>query len=137
MARYAQDGIEDEGPALRAHIRHAHQPQEKTALRFGRLAEIWTAMSIGIMMIAVVLLVVFTRRFIVVGLGGLLLVMITIESAFRRRLANLIRWIAIFLAIAGILVLLYQFFWFLLTAAVLITGLYIIISNLRELFARR
>lgn len=137
MARYAQDGIEDEEPVLRAHIRHAHQPQEKTALRFSRLAEIWAAMSIGIMMIAVVFLVIFTRRFIVVGLGGLVLVMITIESAFRRRLANLIRWIAIFLAIAGILVLVYQFFWFLLTAAVLFTGLYIIISNLRELFARR
>ncbi len=137
MALYAQDGLDGEGTALRAHIRHAHEPQEKTPLRFNRLAEIWAAMSIGVMMIAVVLLVIFTRRFIVVGLGGLLLAMITIESAFRRRLANLIRWITITLAIVGILVLVYQFFWHVLTAAVLITGLYIIISNLRELFARR
>lgn len=137
IKQYAVDALNGRETSLRAHIRHAHHPQAKNPLRFSRLAEIWAAISIGMMMMAVVLLIIFARPFLVLGLGGLLLVMVAIEAAFRRRLADLVRWIAILLAIAGVLILMYQFFWYILLGGVMITGFYMIISNLRELFARR
>jgi hypothetical protein len=121
---------------LRAHIKHPHQPQAKSALRFSGLAEIWAAISIGLMIIGVVLMVLFAKPFLVYGLASLSLLMIVVEAAFKRRLADLVRWIAIILATISLGVLVVQFFWFILMVAVVITGLYMIISNLRELFAR-
>ncbi|MFA7408256.1 MAG: hypothetical protein WCY93_10630 [Anaerolineaceae bacterium] len=132
--------VEDASPnmaLLRAHIKHSHKPQEKKSLRFNWVAEIWAAVSIGLMIIAVVLLVIFARPFLGYGLVGLLLLMITIEAAFKRRLANLVRWISIILAIFSLMVLVVQFFSYIILAVVVITGVYMIISNLRELFSRR
>ena len=56
------------------------------------------------------------------GLVGLLLLMITIEAAFKRQLANLVRWIAIILAVFSLMVLVVQFFWYIILAGVVITG---------------
>lgn len=137
LEQYIKDVSAGRAARLRAHIHHAHEPSIKKPLRFSRLAEIWAAVSIGLMMMAVVFLILFARPFLVVGLVGLLMVMITIESAFRRTLANVVRWIAIILAMGGLLILIYQFFWFILLGAMMITGFHMIISNLRELFARR
>jgi hypothetical protein len=137
IERYAVDIRDGKRTALRAHIKHAHHPQAKKSLRFSRLAEIWAAISIGLMMITVVLLIVFARSFLLIGLAGLVLVLITIEAAFRRRMADLLQLIAILLAISGLLILIYQFFWLIVLAAAMITGFYMIVSNLRELFARQ
>jgi hypothetical protein len=137
IERFGVDLKNGKRPALRAHIRHAHHPQVKKSLRFSRLAEIWAAISIGLMMIAVVLLILFARSFLFIGLAGLLLVLITIEAAFRRRLADLLQLIAILLAICGMLILIFQFFWLIVLAGAMVTGFYMIISNLRELFARQ
>ena len=136
LGQYDLDARAGRGERLRAHIRHAHRPAVRTPLRFSRLAEIWAAVSIGLMMLAVVLLVMFARPFLIVGLLGLLMVMVTIESAFRRRIANVVRWFAILLAVGGLLILVYQFFSYILLAVMLIIGFYMIVANLRELLAR-
>ena len=136
LDQFAKDQEEGKGTRLRAHIRHAHQPAVKRTLRFSRLAEIWAAVSIGLMMVAVVLLVIFARPFLFVGLAGLLMVMIAIESAFRRTLAIVVRWISILLALVGLSILLYQFFGIILLTIMMITGFYMIVANLRELLSR-
>lgn len=128
---------QDIAESLRAHIQHPHRPQIKKALRLSWLAEVWAAVSIGVMMIAVALLIVFARQFLLLGLGGMLLVMVVIEAAFKRRLSRLVRWIAIALAMGGFAILLFEFFWYFILAIVMITGFYMIIENLRELSARR
>ena len=133
---YAKDGINKEH-LLRDHIHHAHRPQIIKNLRFSGVAEIWAAISIGMMMIAVVLLIVFARQFLLVGLGAMMLAMVTIEAAFKRRLSALVRWIAIVLAVGAFLILMYEFFWIFLLAIVMFTGFYMIVSNLRELGVRR
>lgn len=137
IERYSVECARVQPSSLRAHIQHAHQPQPKKSLRFDWLAEVWAAISIGLMIIGVVLLVIFAQPFFIYGLIGLSLLMITVEAAFKRRLAILVRWIAIIMATAGFLILVYQFFWYILLVVVVITGIYMIISNLRELFARR
>lgn len=124
-------------PNLRGHIQYAHQPRSKRNLRFPVLAEVWAAVSIGVIMIAVVLLILFARPFLLWGLGALLLVMITIEAAFRRRLSTLVRWTAVGLAAFGLFILLYEFFWVFILVLLMGIGFYMIIENLRELIARR
>ena len=122
---------------LRAHIQHAHKPQIEKTLRFNRLAEVWAAVSIGVMLIASVALFVFARPLFWVGLGGLLLVMLGIEAAFQRRLWAVVRWISLALALAAFLILLFNFFWYFFGGLVIITAFYMIIENLRELLSRR
>jgi hypothetical protein len=119
---------------LRAHIQHSHQPLQVQPLRFRKLAEFWAAVSIGLMMIAVVLLVIFAKRFLLAGLVTMLLVLITVEAGFRKRLWSLTRNFAILLAVAAVLILMYEFFWTFLVILVMLAGFYMIIENLRELF---
>jgi hypothetical protein len=132
----ALEVAEGQMPSIRSHIRHVHRPQSKRTLRLSGLAEVWAAVSIGIMMITVVLLIVFARQFLLLGLGGMLLVIVGIEAAFKRRLSSLVRWIAIFLAVGAFGILLYEFFWYFVLAVAMVTGFYMIIENLRELSAR-
>ncbi len=122
--------------SIRAHIHHPRIPQTTQSLRFGPLAEFWAAISIGLMMIAVVLLIVFAKQFLLVGLGALLLLLVTVEAAFRKRLWALTRGIALALALVALFVLLYEFFWPVLVVLIMLIGLYMIVENLRELFSR-
>lgn len=122
---------------LRIHIHRANQPQVIGSLRFNRLAEIWAAVSIGLMMIAMVALFFFARQFLLIGLGGMLLLLLAIEAAFQRRLWALVRGVAIVLALLAFFILFIQYFWYIAGGAILVIGFYMIIENLRELFARR
>ena len=122
---------------LRGHIQHWQQPEIKRTLRFPVLAEIWAAVSIGILMIAVVLLILFARGFLFWGLGALFVVMVTIEAAFRRRLSDLVRWTAVGLAAIGFFILMFEFFWVFALVLLMAVGFYMIVENLRELWARR
>jgi hypothetical protein len=136
LRHYEADIGDHPSVPIRGHIAHPHRPQVKQALRFGKLAEFWAAISIGLMMIVVVVLIVFARQFLLVGLGGLLMVLVTLEAAFRKRLWALVRNIGIILALLSALILIYEFFWTIIVVAVMLTGLYMIIENLRELFSR-
>ncbi len=136
MEKFQADIDDSSGVTMRGHIIHPHRPQVKQPLRFGKLAEFWAAISIGLMMIVVVLMIVFARQFLLIGLGGLLLVLVTLEAAFRKRLWALTRNLAIALAFISILILLYEFFWTIIVILVMLMGMYMIIENLRELFSR-
>ena len=137
LESYAHRDPGEKAANLRDHIRHLQQPQVKRTLRFPVLAEIWAAVSIGILMIAVVLLIIFARDFLFWGLGALFVVMVTIEAAFRRRLSDLVRWTAVGLATIGFFILLFDFFWVFALVLLMAIGFYMIVENLRELLARR
>ncbi len=118
----------------RAHIRHEHLPMSEKDLRLGRVAEIWAATSIGILMLAVVGLVIFARDYWGWGLLSLALFMIVVEASFRRRLMAFTNAVAVCLAIIAVGVLLYEFFGAILLLIILGIGAYIIVENLRELW---
>lgn len=122
----------DFGP-LRAHIHRAHQPSTEQELRLSRLAEAYSAVSIGALMIGIVLLVVFARQYLLFGLAAMIGALVFIESSFRRRLTRLITSLSVALALVTLLVLLFEFFWGVVVALVLAAGLYIIWENVREL----
>lgn len=117
----------------RSHIRRAHKPSSGVDLRGGILAEGFAAMSIGLTMIGVVLLIAFARQYLMFGLAVMIGVMIFIEAGFRRRLASLISSLVVGLAVISAAVLIFEFFWQLVVAVAVFTGLYIMWENLREM----
>jgi hypothetical protein len=59
-----------------------------------------------------------------------------VEAGFRGRLVNLVSSANVGLAVVATLVLLYEFFWQLVVATVLVVGIYVLWDNLRELRSR-
>lgn len=117
----------------RAHIRRAHQPASYTELRFSRVAELWAAISVGVMLVSLIGLVLFARAYLVVGLSAMVALFVFLEANFRGQLIRLLTGVTAGLAIVSALILLYEFFWPLISVSVLIAGGYILWDNVREL----
>ena len=120
------------GPA-RGHIHRAHRPAHASDLRFNRAAELWAAISIGLVMVGFVVLVLLGRPYLLFGLITLLSVLIFIEAGFRRQLARLVDSLTIILSLVAALVLLVTYFWEVAVLVVIVTGAYIMWENLHEL----
>jgi len=118
----------------RAHIQRAHQPVSETELRMGRVAELWAAISIGLTLVAFVTLLLFSRQHVLSGLVVLLSLFIFIEAGFRRRLERLVSSVTNALALVAALWLLFEFFWEIVVLLALLTGIYLLFQNLRELW---
>jgi hypothetical protein len=123
----------DPGP-LRAHLRRAHHPTSEAHLRFSRLAEVWAAISVGLMMVVIVALAVFGRSHLLLGLFAALALFTLIEASFRGRLIRLVTGVALSLTAVGVLVLIYEFFWQVVILLVLVMGAFILWENLREVW---
>ena len=122
----------ERGPA-RAHLHRAHRPASDDELRLSRLAEMWAAISIGLMMVGFVGLILFSRQHLILGLVAVVSLIVFIESGFRGQLSRLIASVTIGLAVVAALVILFEFFWLVVVLAVLMAGGYIMWENLREL----
>lgn len=136
LTRQAERLAAGERPPARAHIQRAHHPIGQQELRFGRVAELWSAVSIGLMMILFVGLVLFGRAYLFVGMAGLVVLITIIEASSRRQLHNLIHGLTVGLAVVAGLVLLYEFFWPIVEVGLLLAGGYIMWENIRELLNR-
>lgn len=116
----------------RTHLRLPQIPSSSADLRLGRLAETWSAVSIGLLLLGFVVITQFTAAW-EASLLGLLGVYFFMEALFRRQMQTLIRYLVITLALIAAMVLLYEFFWPVVVTLMLLMGLLIIIENVREL----
>lgn len=123
----------DWGP-LRAHIRRAHQPASDIGLRLSRFAETWAAISIGLMMLGFVGIILFAQQYLIFGLISMLSILVFIEAGFRRQLTRLISGFTIALSIVSAIILVFEFFWQIVVAGVILAGAYIIWENIKELY---
>jgi hypothetical protein len=119
----------------RAHIRHAQRPASDEGLRLGRLAETWSAISIGLVMLGFVGILLFARHFLLFGLVAMISFIVFVEASFRRQVVRLINSLTIGLAIVATFILLYEFFWTIVVTGVILAGVYIMWENVRELYA--
>ncbi len=133
LARHAARLEAGELEPVRAHIHRAHQPATEETLRASRLAELWAATSIGVMLIGFVTLFEFQPSHILSGVVAIFALFIFIEAGFRGRLTHLVATLTVLLASIAALVLFYEFYWQVLLATVLATGSYILWQNLHEL----
>jgi hypothetical protein len=120
----------------RAHITRAHHPASETELRVSRVAEAWAAVSVSLVLVSFVGIVMFERKHLISMLVLSITLFAFLEAGFRGRLVNLVSSVNIGLAAVAVLVLVYEFFWQLVVAVVLILGLYVLWDNLRELRRR-
>jgi hypothetical protein len=118
---------------VRAHISRALQPVSDNERRAGRVAEIWAAVSVGLMLMALVWIVVFERQQIASALVASIALFAFLEASFRGRLSNLVSSVNVGLGIVAALIIAYEFFWQFVALAVLTVGLYVLWDNLREL----
>ena len=134
LDRYEDDLRRGRKEPLRDHIQHSQAPEKEADLRLGWIAEIWSALSIGLMLMGFIILAIFGREKLLNGLVAIVMLVLFIEAGFRRRLSQLISGLTIALAILSALVLLYEFFWFFVIIFVTIAGIYMIWENLSELW---
>ena len=130
---YADRLSAGERDPARAHISRAHRPASEAELRTSRVAEAWAAVSVSLALISFVGIVVFEREHLISALVFSVALFAFIEAGFRGRLVNLVSSANIGLAVVAALIVVYEFFWQLVVAAVLIVGLYVLWDNLREL----
>ena len=136
LGEYAKRLRAGEREPARAHITRAHQPASEAELRVSRVAEAWAAVSVSLMLISFVAIALFEREHLISMLVFSIALFAFVEAGFRGRLVNLISSVNIGLAVVATLILVYEFFWQLVVAAVLILGLYVLWDNLRELRRR-
>lgn len=120
--------------APRTHLRRPSLPAEDARFRAGRLAEVWAAASIGLMLVVLVGLIYFARHFMVFGLSAMIALFVFVEATFRGRLVRTVTSVTIGLAVVAALVLIYEFFWSAVALVVFVIGSYLLWDNLRELW---
>jgi hypothetical protein len=133
LAEYAGRLRAGERDSARAHISRAHRPASEDELRVSRVAEAWAAVSVSLMLISFVGIAMFEREHLISMLVFSIAFFAFVEAGFRGRLVNLVSSANIGLAVVATLIIIYEFFWQLVVAAVLVIGLYVLWDNLREL----
>ena len=133
LAEYADRLRAGERDQARAHISRAHRPASEDELRVSRVAEAWAAISVSLMLISFVGIAMFEREHLISMLVFSIAFFAFVEAGFRGRLVNLVSSANIGLAVVATLIIIYEFFWQLVVAAVLVVGLYVLWDNLREL----
>jgi hypothetical protein len=136
LGDYADRLRAGEREPARAHISRAPQPASETELRVSRVAEAWAAVSVSLVLISFVGIALFEREHLISMLAFSIALFAFVEAGFRGRLIKLISSVNVGLAVVAALILIYEFFWQLVVAAVLILGLYVLWDNLRELRRR-
>ena len=117
----------------RSHLRHEHHPIPPEETRYGRLVELWSAVSVGLLLLATVLLVYFG---ILSPIGTVLVVAAAyafVEAAFRRRLTILLLRVTLLLATIGAVVLAVTYATEVLVVALVGLAAVILVDNVREL----
>ncbi len=130
---YANRIRSGERTPVRAHIRRAHLPTSSESIRLNKLAEVWAAISIALMMFSFLILAVFASDFLIYGLAAVISVIVFVEASFRGQITRFISSITIGLAAVAGLVLVLEFFWPIVVIVILIAGGYIMWENIREL----
>ena len=119
-----------------AHLHHAQHPVPAEETRYGYIVEIWSAISISLILITIVGLLYFHVvpwwAAFLIGVGGYVL----LESAFRRRLTLLLLRTSLVLAIIGAVLLALIYAELVVVAAIVALALIVFADNIREV-ARR
>ena len=116
-----------------AHLEHVQRPTDRRDIAHGRIVELWSAMSIGVVLLATVIpfylgLVPWWGA-LLIGVGGYLV----IESVLRRRVQILLVRLTLVLAVISAVALVYHYAGFIIVLAVVGLAVQIFADNIREL----
>ena len=119
-----------------AHLKHASRPQPPEERRYGRVVEVWSALSASLLLILIagllyLKLVPIWATFLI-AIGGY----VVLESLFRRRFLDLLLNLTVFLAAIGVVILVLTNALLLVLLIVLFVALLTLVDNLREIRVR-
>ena len=117
----------------RAHIRRAHKPAQRADLRAGRVAELWAAISVTVLLVAFVVLFLVKPGVLPFWMATIIALFAFVEAGLRGAFTRVVGSFAVGLAAVAGLVLIYDFFWWVIGSLVLALAVYILFDNLREL----
>lgn len=123
------------GPA-RAHIHRALDPEPPGEARRSRLAELWAALSVGLLLLTGAALVTFTDTDTISAILVLIGAAVVVDSILRGTIRSLLLNTTVVLAIISAAILIYEFAWQLALGAVAAIGVIILAQNLRKLRGR-
>ncbi len=120
----------------RAHLRQPHRPVPPEDVRYNVIVEFWSAVSVGVMLLAMASLI-FVRLVpwwaaLIMGVVGY----VVIESALRRRLTTLLLRTVVVLAVVAAAVLAFDFRMELVLAAIAGLAVIVVADNVREIAGR-
>jgi hypothetical protein len=119
-----------------SHIDHKITPQSEQELRQSRLAEMWAAVSVGVLMLGIVAMVGLGVAGWTLTLAFIAGMVIVVESILRQRVIRLLVTVSIILALITGVILLYEFFWWTVVIITIAVATLIITDNVRELWHR-
>jgi len=117
----------------RAHLQHPHRPVPEADVQYGRIVEFWSALSVGILLLAIVALVSLHLVPWWAALGLALAGYTVLEAAFRRRLTLLTLRVELVLAMISAAILVWEGLFLIVIAAVAGLALVVVLDNVREL----
>ena len=126
--RRLRDGVRDDP---KAHIRHANEPVTSREARFGRAAEVWAGISIGLVLVALVAVVLLAPEQFLPTAAFLVGLTLFIDALFRGVAEQFLNTLAVVLAVATAAILLGTFWQLLLLGLLLVAGIYLTWENLR------
>ncbi len=124
-----------EAGSPQAHIHILQTPSTMDHLRFVRLTEFWSAITIGLLVIGLLLLAGFAPSWLLAGGLILLVVVALVESVLRGTYPTVIRNLTIGLAALALLILIYEYFGTILITVLVVGVLVLTLQNLREALA--
>jgi hypothetical protein len=120
----------------RQHLRHPHHPEPPEETRTNVIVELWSAVSVGLLLLLVAGLTFFRVvpwwGALLIGLAGYVLV----ESTLRRRLTVLLLRLVLVVAVVTAAVLVYEFRMELVLVALAALALLVVNDNVREVSGR-
>jgi hypothetical protein len=120
----------------RVHLRHPHRPVPPEETRYNVAVELWSAVSVGVLLLVIAALVVSEwvtwLGALLIGVGGY----IVIESALRRRMTTVLLRVVVVLAVVTAVILLFEFRLEVIMAAVAGLALIVVAENVREFSGR-
>ena len=118
------------------HLQHPHRPVPPEETRYNVIVEIWSAVSVGVLLLLVAGLVFFRLvpwwGALIVGVVGYIL----IESALRRRLTVLLLRLVLVLAVIAAIILVFDFRMEIVLVAVAALAILVVADNVREVSGR-
>jgi len=117
----------------REHLRSPDVPLAPEVRRYGILVELWSALGVSLLLLAVVAIVFLTDFAAWTATALALLGYVVIESVFRRRLVRLLDWTTLALALVAAAILVVELWAQLLIVAVVAVATLTIADNVREL----
>jgi hypothetical protein len=116
----------------RAHITRGAEPVASETLRFNRAAEIWAALSISALLIALAILILASPSNVWAELVVLVIAFIAAESVLRGTFARTVNMLAVVAALVAIAVLFVQHWDLVLVAVLLGLAAFLLYQRFRE-----